>query len=394
MGVSGVGEITLGSITQFFPSDVIDRILEDTARQSKRKRRLPAAMMVYYIIALGLYMSEGCRSVLRRVAKSRRRWLDGLDDVCSESAITQARTRLGSEPIQRLYAQIVRPLATKETPNAWYREWRVVSLDGTTLDVADSAENEREFGRPGVSHGHAAYPQIRLLTLMENPTHVMFAAAMSGIKTGEPRLVQQVISQLPFDSLCLADRGVFSYENWLTGLRSGAALVWRAKNNMVLPRLKVFADRSYLSKLYPSPKDRKHDRNGVEVRVIEFHVGPVATQELYRLVTSIIDPEKAPAIELAKLYGTRWTIETSFAELKTHLRGSRIVLRSKKPELVKQEVYGLLLAHFGIRSIMVEAAEREQIEPAQLSFVHTLRLVHQHLPSFVSFPPSIRLATP
>lgn len=394
MGVSGLGEITLGSITQFFPSQVIDRILEDTARGSKRKRRLPAAMMMYYIIALGLFMSEGCRSVLRRVAKNRGRWLDDLDDVCSESAITQARTRLGSEPVQRLYAEVVRPLATKETPNAWYRQWRVVSLDGTTLDVADSEENDHAFGRPGVSHGHSAYPQIRLLTLMENATHVMFAAAMSGIKTGELRLVQQVISQLPSDSLCLADRGVFSYENWLTGLLSGGALVWRVKNNMVLPRLKVFADRSYLSKLYPSPRDRKHDRKGVEVRVIEFYVGPVATQELYRLVTSITDPDKAPAIEVAKLYGTRWTIETSFGELKTHLRGSRIVLRSKKPEHVKQEVYGLLLAHFGIRAIMFEAAEHDQIEPAQLSFVHTLRLVHQHLPSFVSFPPSIRLATP
>lgn len=394
MGVSHVGEITLGSITQFFPSELIEKILGETDRQSKRKRRLPAPMMVYYIIALGLYMSEGCRSVLRRVAKSRRRWLDDLDEICSESAISQARTRLGSEPIQRLYAEVVRPLATKDTPNAWYRQWRVVSLDGTTLDVADSEENDREFGRPGVSHGHSAYPQIRLLTLLENATHVMFSAAMSGIKTGEQRLVDQVVSNLPPDSLCLADRGVFSYENWLAGLRSGADLVWRAKNNMILPRLEVFSDRSFRSKLYRSPRDRKRDENGVEVRVIEFHVGPLATQELYRLVTSITDPDQAPAIELAKLYGTRWTIETAFGELKTHLRGSRVVLRSKKPDHVRQEVYGLLLAHFGIRAIMVEAAEQEQIEPSELSFVHTVRLVHQHLPSFVSFPPSIRLATP
>ena len=394
MGVSHVGEITLGSITQFFPSELIEKILGETERQSKRKRQLPAPMMVYYIIALGLYMSEGCRSVLRRVAKSRRRWLDDLDEICSESAISQARTRLGSEPIQRLYAELVRPLATKDTPNAWYRQWRVVSLDGTTLDVADSEENDCEFGRPGVSHGHSAYPQIRLLTLLENVTHVMFSAAMSGIKTGEQRLVEQVVSSLPPDSLCLADRGVFSYENWLAASHSGASLLWRAKNNMILPRLEVYPDRSFRSKLYRSPRDRKRDENGIEVRVIEFHVGPIATQELYRLITTITDTDQAPAIELAKLYGTRWTIETAFGELKTHLSGSRVVLRSKKPEHVRQEVYGLLLAHFGIRAIMVEAAEQEQIEPAELSFVHTIRLVHQHLPSFVSFPPSIRLAAP
>lgn len=394
MGVSCSSEITLGSIMRFYPSDLIDRILFETKRGSKRKRRLPAPLMVYLIIALGLYLSEGCRSVLRRVAKRKRSWIDELDELCSESAISQARTRLGSEPIERLYAELVRPIATLETPGAWYRKWRVISLDGTTLDVADSEENDREFSRPGVSHGRSAYPQIRLLTLMENATHVMFGAVMSGIKTGETRLVQQVVAKLPEDALCLADRALFSYENWLAGRRSGADLVWRVKNNLVLPRLKVLSDRSFLTKLYPSTKDRKLDRNGVDVRVIEFYVGPVVKQELYRLVTSISDPDQAPAIELAKLYAARWTIETAFSELKTYLRGSRVVLRSKKPDHVRQEVFGLLLAHFGVRSIMAEAAEEEQIEPAELSFVHTLRLVHQHLPSFVSFPPSIHFAAP
>lgn len=393
MGVSCGGEITLGSMMQFYPSDLVDRILRETKHESKRRRRLPAPLMVYFMIALGLYLSEGCRSVLRRVAKRKQSWIDDLDDLCSDSAISQARTRLGSEPIERLYNEVVRPLATPQTPGAWYRKWRVISLDGTTLDVADSEENDREFSRPGVSHGRSAFPQIRLLTLMENATHVMFGAVMSGIKTGETTLVPQVVAKLPDDALCLADRLLFSYKNWLAARHSGAHLVWRVKNNSVLPRLKVFPDRSYLSKIYPSTKDRKLERKGVEVRVIEFHVGPVAKQELYRLVTSIADPEQAPAIELAKLYAARWTIETAFSELKTHLRGSRVVLRSKKPDHVRQEVFGLLLAHFGVRSIMAEAAEEEQIEPAELSFVHTLRLVHQHLPSFVSFPPSIRLAT-
>lgn len=386
--------ISLGSISQYFPSDLIDRILTETGKHSVRERRLPAPMMVYYIIALGLYMSEGCRSVLRRVVQHRKAWLDDLEQVCSESAISQARTRLSSEPIQRLYSEVVVPLATPDTPNAWYRKWRTVSMDGTTLDVADSDENDLEFGRPGVSHGHSAYPQIRLVTLLENATHVMFGAAMSGIRTAETRLVAKVLGSMPGDSICLADRGFYSYANWLAGLSSGGALLWRMKNNSILPRLKTFADRSYLSKLYPSAEDRKRDTRGIEVRVIEFHVGPVETQELYRLITSITDPEEAPAIELAKLYGTRWTIETAFAELKTHLRGCKIVLRSKKPEHVRQDLFGLLLAHFGVRAILVEAAELENVEPSELSFVHALRLVHDQVPMVVSFPPSIRFATP
>lgn len=393
MGARAAG-ITLGSITQYFPTDLVDRILEETNRQSIRRRRLPAPTMVYYIIALGLYMSEGCRSVLRRVTRSQQPWLDDLEEVCSESAITQARTRLSSEPVRRLYTEVVKPVATRDTPNAWYRDWRTVSLDGTTIDVADSDENDEEFGRPGVSHGNSAYPQVRLVTLLENATHVMFGAVMSGIRTGEQRLVPEVLASLPDDSICLADRGFFSYANWLAGLSSGGALLWRVKNNAILPRFRTYDDRSYASKIYPSPRDRKNDTNGIEVRVIEFHVGPVATQERYRLITSITNPEQAPAIELAELYGTRWTIETAFAELKTHLRGCKIVLRSKKPEHVRQDLYGLLLAHFGVRSLLVEAAEIENVEPSELSFVHALRLVHDHLPMAVSFPPSVRFVEP
>ncbi len=162
MGASGAAEVTLGAITQFYPVDLIDRILDATQRQSKRKRRLPAPLLIYYIIALGLYVSEGGRSVLRRVTRRTGDWLESLSAVCSDSAISQARTRLGSEPMRQLYAAVVRPLATKKTVGAWYRRWRVVSLDGTTLDVADSDENEREFGRPGVFARQCGLPSTSL----------------------------------------------------------------------------------------------------------------------------------------------------------------------------------------------------------------------------------------
>ncbi len=384
--------ISLGSITKYFPVELVESILEQTGRQSVRRRRLPAPLMMYYVIALGLFFSDGCREVLRRVSRRvRHPWPEEFDDVSTESAISQARTRLGSKPVERLYNAVVRPIATRQTQGAWYRRWRLVTLDGTLLDVADTPRNERAFGRPGVSHGSAAYPQMRVLTLLENGTHVLFGAAFGGYRTGEQTLAWKVIERLPPDALCLADRGVFGYPLWCAALQTGAQLLWRVRSNLVLPRLRELSDGSYLSKIYPSPDHRRDDRDGVWVRVIQFEVGPKGKAEPYRLLCSILDPKKAPAIQLAHLYAKRWTVETTFAELKTRLRGTAVVLRSQTPEHIRQDVYGMLLAHFGVRAIMHEAALNEDVEPGELSFLHALRVVHRHLPEFVSFPPSIRL---
>ena|SRR4028119_1223541 len=381
-----IAEVGIGVLAEAFPLETVRAILKATGREGKRKRLLPASMMVYYVIALGLFVGVGCREVLRRL-------LDGVIwiwpnevRVATESAITQARQRLGVAPIERLYEEVVVPIAKKLTREAWYRGWRVVTLDGFVLDVADSDENVKAFGRPGVSRGKSAYPQTRVVGFVENGTHVVFGAEMDRCDVGEITIARRILSKLRRNMLCLADRNFLCYPLWKEAVATGAKLVWRAKLKLVIPKSRKLADGSYLAKIYPSSNHRRQDRDGVLVRLIDYRID--GYRDSYRLVTNILDPAKGPALELARLYSERWTIETAFGEVKTHLRGSNVVLRSKLPELVRQDVFGLLLAHYGVRFVMHDAALSEDISTEELSFVHTLRVVHRKLPWFVSFPPS------
>ena len=193
--------------------------------------------------------------------------------------------------------------------------------------------------------------------------------------------------------LCLADRGFFGYALWQYARSTGADLLWRIKSNIVLPCEKRFSDGSYLSRVYASQKDQRHKENGMIVRVIEYRLdGIEGAEPIYRLITTILDPEQAPAAQLAALYNERWEIETAFDELKTHLRGSNIVLRSKTPDLVRQEFYGLMMAHFAIRGLMHEAALKAGEDPDRLSFLHAVRVVRRKIASFAAIPPQDRNA--
>ena len=386
MGVRPVG-VTLGSLSKYFPQQQIEAILRASGREGTRRRKLPTLELMYYLIALGLHASEACRSVLRRImVRKRLADEDDYETVCSAAAITQGRKRLGWQPIRDLYRAVVGPLATRASVGAWYRRWRLVVLDGSVLDVADTKKNERAFGRPGASRGKSGFPQLRFVTLLENGTHVMFGAEMADYRTGEATLAHKVIRFLPVDALCLADRAYFSYSLWKEALATGAHLLWRVRDDLTLPKLRRLRDGSYLTKIYPSPDARSRDRSGIEARLIEYRLGGKGPR--YRLICSILDPRKAPAIQLANLYSKRWTIETALGELKTRLRGARAVLRSRIPALVRQDFYALLLAHFGVRALMHEAALKEKIEATDLSFVHALRTVGQYLPLYVSFFPS------
>jgi len=382
--------ISLGVVAASFPRATIDEVLRETGKTSQRQRDLPGHVVVYYVIALALFMQVSYREVLRCLLEGVR-WLLGPETpvkVAGKSGISQARTRLGSEPVKRLHDRLVKPIGGPDTRGAWFYGWRAVSLDGTTMAVADTPANEQAFGRPGESRGQAAYPLIRLVSLVENGTHVLFGTVMDAYRVGEITLAAQVVKRLEKGMLCLADRNFFGYELWQQAQASGADLLWRVKRNLVLPCQRRLADGSYLSHIYPSPKDRRHDRNGLTVRVVEYELVGVADAEpLYRLVTTILDPDQVPAAALATVYHERWEIETAFDELKTHLRGSQIVLRSKTPELVKQELYGLMMAHFAVRGLMHEAALKAEEDPDRLSFTHALRVVRRRLPTMVAFSP-------
>jgi hypothetical protein len=389
-GVRLSDHISLGVIARTFPLDRVRRVLAETGKASQRERDLPAHVMVYYVIALALYMASGTREVLRCLVEGLR-WLWGADavKVAGKSGISQARTRLGEAPLRRLYEQVVRPIATPATRGAWYRAWRLVSLDGSCLDVADSEENRAAFGRPEASRGASAFPQLRFVALVENGTHVLFGARPGRFADGETTLAHAVLRALRPGMLCLADRQFFGHALWQAAAATGADLLWRVKRNLRLPREARLADGSYLTTIYPSQKDRRHKANGVRVRVVEYRLEGVADAEpLYRLVTTILDPTQAPATDLAALYHERWEIEGALDELKTHLRGAQVVLRSKTPELVRQEFWGLLLAHFAVRGLMHEAALRADEDPDRLSFLHAVRVVRRKLPLFVALPPS------
>jgi hypothetical protein len=389
-GIRLSDHISLGVIAKTFPPDQVRRVLAETGRASERERDLPAHVMVYYAIALALYAGAGTREVLRCLLEGLR-WLRGADAVrvAGKSGISQARSRLGAEPLRRLYDQLARPVATRATKGAWYRRWRLVSLDGSCLDVADTEENRAAFGRPEASRGESAFPQVRFVALVENGTHVLFGARPGGFAEGETTLAHDALTALQPGMLCLADRQFFGHALWQAATASCADLLWRVKRNVRLPREARLADGSYLSTTYPSEKDRRHRTRGVRVRVVEYRLEGVAEAEpLYRLVTTILGPVAAPAAELAALYHERWEIEGALAELKTHLRGARMVLRSKTPELVRQEFWGLLLAHFAVRGLMHEAALRAGEDPDRLSFLHAVRVVRRKLPLFAALSPS------
>jgi Insertion element 4 transposase N-terminal/Transposase DDE domain len=383
--------ISLGVITKAFPEQAIHMALTETGRSSVRERELPAHVVMYYVIAQALFMQVSQREVLRCLLEGVR-WLFGPKvalKVTGKSGISQARSRLGWEPAKQLHDAVVTPIAVKKTLGAWYRNWKLVSLDGSTLEVADSQENRAAFGRPGASRGRSAYPQIRFVSLVENGTHVLFGTEMGGYATGEITLAKAVLKQLQPGMLCLADRNFLGYELWQQAQATGADLLWRGKKHLRLAREEALPDGSYLSRLYPSERDRRKKTNGIRVRVIEYWLEGIAEAEpSYRLVTTILDHRAAPAAELAALYHERWEIETALDELKTHLRGAQVVLRSKTPDLVKQQFYGFLMAHFAVRGLMHEAALKADEDPDRLSLLHAVRVIRRKLPAFGAIPPS------
>jgi hypothetical protein len=392
MTMSGGGRLaehlSTGVLAAAYPYEQVEAAVAAADKGSKRVRDLPAEVVTYYVMALGLLMAVSTREVLRVLVEGLR-WLEGGAEakVAGKAAIAQARQRLGSEPLRRLWVQNARPMAEAKTQGAFYRGLRLVAMDGSTLDVPDTAANRKHFGKPGASRGEAAFPQLRLVGLIETGTHGFFSVAMGPYARSEHALAQAVIPALQPGMLCLADRLFATFPLWRQAVAAGAQLLWRIRSNLVLPVEEALPDGSYLSTFYASAKDRRHRQGGLRVRVIEYRLEGHSEGETYRLMTTQLDPALAPAEELAGLYPERWELEGAFDELKTHLRGGRVVLRSKTPALIEQEFYGLLLAHRAVRALMLKAAVQAELDPDRLSFTHTVRVVRRKLAARPAFPP-------
>lgn len=370
--------VSIGVLTRVFPPELVDGVVAEAGRTELRHRLLPARVVVYYVLAMALFADCSYEEVMRQLVEGLA-WESGWREsweVPSKVAIYKARRRLGQEPLELLFRAVARPLASEATRGAFYRGLRLMSLDGTCLDVADTPANEAEFGRPGTGRGQGvgAFPQLRLVALAESGTHAIIDAALGPYRESEQALADRLWDSLKDGMLCLADRNFYGFERFQKARGTGAQLLWRVSSNLGLPREQTLPDGSYLTSIY-ARTDRKRKRDGQPVRVVEYRLEDPALGEesSYRLITTILDPEQAPASELAALYPQRWEIESVLDELKTHQRGPRVVLRSKAPEGVYQEAYGHLAAHYAIRRVMHDAALQANLIPHRLSFVRGLR---------------------
>jgi len=392
------GSLSFAAIGTAVPRKAVEEEIAKAGRKERRVRALPASVVVYYTMAMCIYWHTGVEEVLRWVLEEARK-LFGAEEVkvASSGAISSARKRLGGGVLEALYRRLAQPLARKETAGAWHRGLLPVALDGSTLDLQDTAANAGRFGRPGASRGEAAFPQLRFVTLVEAGTHVLFGARMGACGESEQALAAEVVaSSLREGMLCMADRLFYGYGFWAAARGTGAHLLWRVKSNLRLPVEERLADGSYLSTVYADEKGRRRGLGGQRVRVVEYRLkGGGAPPETYRLMTTLLDHAEHPAVELARLYPRRWEVETTYDEFKTHLRGGRVVLRSKTPELVRQEFYAFLLTHYCLRRMMHEAALANGVPPLRLSFTHAVQTLRRKLPAYqAGFSPSGRTAPP
>jgi hypothetical protein len=384
-------QLSMASIMQVITQHKVKEALEATGTASKRNRLLPAPLVVYLVLLLAFYAEVSVRENMS-ILLEHLRALFGRDNVKrpADSAVSKARQRLGAKPLRWLFEQVARPVGDETVPGCFWRGLRVVAVDGTTADVQDTAANRERFGLHHNQHGPVGYPQMKAVVLVECGTRAPLACASGRNDIHEQRLLDRITPSLDKGMLMLADRAYFGFLRWKTCAARAGALLWRVKSSLILKPIEVFADGSYLARIRPSSKLTRRGLcqkgESLIVRVIEYRpLFEDGTEgDTVRLITTVLDPAHAPADELARLYPERWTEETSFNELKTHLRGSRRVLRSPLPDLVEQEWYGFLLAYYVVRVTIVEAARREGAAPRTISFVHAVRVIKRRL----AFSPS------
>jgi len=390
--------VSVGVLTRVFPPDVVDEVVEAAGRTQRRNRSLPARVMAYFAIGMGLYSDGSYEDVLAQLTDGLS-WASGWAQeysLPSKSAIFQARQRLGSRPLADLFERVATPLAAPGAPGAWVAGRRVVAIDGTCLDVADTAENDEYFGRPGVNKGErAAFPMARVLAVAECGTHAIFAARVGTYSQSEAVLAQELLpGAVGPGMLVTADRGFFSYALWRQAAATGADLLWRVRTDASAPKpdhVQDLPDGTWLARLQRKTTAAERNAEPMAVRVIDYTIDdgrPAKDPIVYRLLTTLLDPEQAPAEELALAYAQRWEIESAFDELKTHQRGPRVVLRSKSPDLVLQEIWGHLCCHYAIRALMTQVAEHAGHDPDRVSFTAALRIVRQTIAHHGAFSPS------
>ena len=375
----------LEALQAALPDAAVEAAIARTGTRERRQRLLPTRLVVTLVVAMGLWATDAVRHVLATVVEG---WREGeaADATAwrlpSTPAIVHARQRAGARLLRVLFHAVAQPIATLDTAGAFLGGLRLMAIDGTTLDVADTPANGRAFGRPSTRRGAGAFPQVRVVALIETGTHVLCDAVIRPFRCGEAPAGRQLLRSVGPGMLLLWDRGFHGYEMVRATRARGAQFLGRVKANVVLTPTTVLPDGSYLSCLYPSPTARRRRQDGITVRVIEYTLDTPAGpgRERYRLITSLLDAEAFPAAMLAAAYHERWEMETTLDEVKIHQWAHPRPLRSRHPREVVQELYGLLLAHLAIRTVMYQAAVRDGVDPDRLSFIGALRVLRRAIP--------------
>jgi len=387
--------ISVGLLARAFPRAMVEGVIEASGTREKRVRMLPSWLVVYYVLALALFMDMGGGRVMRKLSGTLSWAARGVTVVSpSEEALSRARARLGPVPLRLLFEAAAGPLATAATPGGFWRGRRVLSVDGTTLDAQDTPANWDRFGGPGTASPSGAaitggFPKVRVVALAECGTRALIAARLGSYATSEKALTIELLPLLNTGMLVLADRNFPGHDLWGQAAATGADLLWRAGSAFGLAARAVLPDGTYLSELAPPKDKRRAGATPITVRVVEYHLlDPDANPtETFTLVTNLLDPETAPAAELAELYHARWQIENAFSAFKSQLKGDGVVLRSKTPDGAEQELWALLCAYHAIRELICAAAALTDRDPLRLSFVAALDAVRGPVGDPAAFPP-------
>jgi hypothetical protein len=389
--------MSFGFLANICPKDLIDEILKKLNRHSKRNRQFPATAVVYFVIIMSLWREAPIEEIIRILVENINLINDNKNILkCpNKASISEARTKIGAEVLRQLANSVLKPVAPLDFQQAWYNNMRLMAFDGSTFDLPDEQRNVEFYGYPSSGRGQPAFPQARVLSLVETGTRVVTAAEIGPYRRSETDMAKEIIKsgKLSTNMLLMADRGFYGYDLWSKALSTGAKLLWRAKINLILPEEKRLPDGSYISTVYDSRNKRNCEP--IKVRVIEYKLNyknnteeKLIGEQFYRLITNIFDYSSSPAHELAALYHERWEIETLYSEFKTGIFNNSTVIRSKTPILVEQELWGLIILHYALRLLMSQAAWETNIDPDKLSFKKTIFIIRRKLPQLVAFPPN------
>jgi hypothetical protein len=402
--------ISLGVLASSVPRDAVDEAVMAAGKGARRSGgKLPPHVMVYFAMALALFAEEDYEEVAARLTETLASWgcWDDSWSTPTSGGITQARKRLGPEPLELLFDRVAGPVAGELTRGAFLRHWRLMAIDGFELDVPDTPANAAAFGYPAGAREHPAFPKVRVVTVGECGSHAKVAAQMGpvgGKGSCEQALARRMFRRLEEGWLLIADRGFYNWPDWQAAAATGAALLWRVKADLRLPVLELLPDGSYLSVVArPALHDKARSKliaaarageyldpaQAIRARVIEYEIPDRdgdGSGELIALITTITDPAAASAAELAAAYCQRWEEETGNDQLKTCLRGPGSVLRSKSPDMVRQEIYGYLLTHYAISALICQAATEADIDPDRVKFLRTVRIIRRRAAD-PAFPP-------